>query len=97
MKGELREREKTKKGNSFWFYFSYFLLNKKYKIGDSNRFCDHLGFEWLDKEISQMTKLNTPTTGLSMFILTSCRIHSSHHSKMYWDRKADQRALFSVH
>ncbi len=45
-------------------HFCNFWLNKKCKSGDSGRFCYRLGFDWLNKEMPRMTKLDTPTTVL---------------------------------
>ncbi len=42
----------------------------------SNRFRYHLGFE-------KLTQLDTPTIGLSLFILTSRRLYSSYHDEIY--------------
>ncbi len=64
-------------------HFCTFSSVKNCKIGDSNRFCYCLSSEWLNKEMPQMTKLDTPTTDPSMFTLASRRLYSSYHSKIY--------------
>ncbi len=82
--GSLYLTTQNLKGNKIYrdLHFCTFRSVKNCKSGDFDRFCYRLGSEWLNKGMPRMTKLDTPTIGPSMFTLTSCRLHSSFHSKV---------------